>query len=113
MVKMKTENNFLRFVGAIALVFVLMLPASVQFSHLFEGHEHEVCHEQTTHLHEDQPECHGCDFYSTSFQYTLPENYVNNFVLFFQNKNSTIVVASLFSKKLTSNQLRAPPAIVS
>ena len=40
---MKTENNFLRFFGAIALVFVLMLPASVQFSHLFEGHEHEIC----------------------------------------------------------------------
>tara|TARA_B110000027_G_scaffold125488_1_gene142936 strand:- start:103 stop:435 length:333 start_codon:yes stop_codon:yes gene_type:complete len=110
---MKTENNFLRFFGVIALIFVLMLPASVQFSHLFEGHEHEVCHEQTTHLHEDQPECHGCDFYSTSFQYTLPENYVTNFVLFSQNKNSTFVVASFFTKKLTSNQLRAPPTILS
>jgi len=110
---MKTENNFLRFFGAIALVFVLMLPASVQFSHLFESHEHEVCHEQTTHLHEQQPECHGCDFYSINFQYTLPENYVTNVVLFSQHKNSTVVVASFFTKKLTSNQLRAPPTILS
>tara|TARA_B110000238_G_scaffold177576_1_gene199566 strand:- start:2730 stop:3062 length:333 start_codon:yes stop_codon:yes gene_type:complete len=110
---MKTENNFLRFFGAIALVFVLMLPASVQFSHLFEGHEHEICTEQTTHLHEDAPECYGCDFYSTGFQYTLPENYVNTFVLIPQNIKTTILVDTLFSKKLTSKQLRAPPTVLS
>ena len=110
---MELNSYISKYVGAIALVFVLMLPSSVHFFHLFDTHEHEVCQEQTTHLHEDAPECHICDFYSTSFQYNLPENYVTTFVLTSQNIKATIVVASLFSKKLTSKQLRAPPTIFS
>ena len=81
--------------------------------HLFENHEHEVCYEQTTHLHKDAPECHTCDFYSSSFQYILPENYLSTLTLLPQNKEVAITVAPLFSKKLTSKQLRAPPSILS
>lgn len=73
---MNLENHITKYLGVIALVFALMLPTCVEFSHLFENHEHEVCHEQTTHLHKDAPQCHSCDFYSSSFQYILPENYL-------------------------------------
>jgi len=110
---MNLENHITKYLGVIALVFALMLPTCVEFSHLFENHEHEVCHEQTTHLHKDAPECHSCDFYSSSFQYILPENYLNTLVLISQNTKATLTVVALFSKKLTSKQLRAPPSILS
>ena len=110
---MNLENHISKYLGAIALVFALMLPTGVEFFHLFENHEHEVCYEQTTHLHKDAPECHTCDFYSSSFQYILPENYLSTLTLLPQNKEVAITVASLFSRKLTSKQLRAPPSILS
>jgi len=110
---MNSENHIPKFLGVIALVFALMLPTCVEFSHLFENHEHEVCFEQTTHLHKDAPECHSCDFYSSSFQYLLPENYVNTLVLPTQSIKVTVSVVALFSKKITLKQLRAPPSILS
>jgi len=110
---MNSENHIPKFLGVIALVFALMLPTCVEFSHLFENHEHEVCFEQTTHLHKDAPECHSCDFYSSSFQYLLPENYLNTLVLPTQSIKVTVSVVALFSKKITLKQLRAPPSILS
>jgi len=110
---MNSENHIPKFLGVIALVFALMLPTCVEFSHLFENHEHEVCFEQTTHLHKDAPECHSCDFYSSSFQYLLPENYVNTLVLPTQSIKVTVSEVALFSKKITLKQLRAPPSILS
>ena len=110
---MNSENHIPKFLGVIALVFALMLPTCVEFFHLFENHEHEVCLEQTTHLHTDAPECHSCDFYSSSFQYLLPENYVNTLVLPTQSIKVTVSVVALFSKKITLKQLRAPPSILS
>lgn len=110
---MNSENHIPKLLGVIALVFALMLPTCVEFSHLFENHEHEVCFEQTTHLHKDAPECHSCDFYSSSFQYLLPENYVNTLVLPTQSIKVTVSVVALFSKKITLKQLRAPPSILS
>ena len=110
---MSTENNFLRFFGAIALVFVLMLPASVQFSHLFEGHEHEICTEQTTHLHEDQTQCELCDFFSTAHEYTIPVAPSYTAVLLPNSKKHTTATVSFFSSKRTLKQLRAPPSIFS
>lgn len=110
---MYLENHISKYLGVIALVFALMLPTSVEFFHLFENHEHEVCNEQTTHLHKDTPECHSCDFYSSSFKYTLPDNYRSIFVLISLNTEVTLAVAPLFSIKKTSKQLRAPPSILS
>ena len=110
---MDSKNHILKYLGVIALVFALMLPTSVEFFHLFENHEHEVCHEQTTHLHKDAPECHSCDFYSSSFQYILPEKYVNTLIFATQSIKVTVPLVALFSKKITLKQLRAPPSILS
>ena len=107
------KTYILKYFGAIALVFVLMLPASVQFSHLFEGHEHEICTEQTTHLHEDQTQCELCDFFGTAHDYTIPVAPTYTAVLLPNSKKHTTATVSFFSSKRTFKQLRAPPSIFS
>jgi hypothetical protein len=101
-----------KYIAVMTLVFVLMIPTSVLFAHLFENHEHEVCFEKTTHLHEDIPECHICDFYSTSFQYTIPAELIASVIVIPNSQKTTSAVVSFFSDKLTSKQLRAPPTIL-
>tara|TARA_B100000795_G_scaffold68654_1_gene47692 strand:+ start:9226 stop:9558 length:333 start_codon:yes stop_codon:yes gene_type:complete len=110
---MKLSAHISKYIGVMTLVFVLMLPMSVLFSHLFENHEHEVCLEQTTHLHEDEPECHICDFYSTSFQYTVPAGELTTSTTIPKSQKTTIAAAPFFLQRLTSKQLRAPPTIFS
>lgn len=110
---MTQRDHICTFIGAVALVFVMLLPTSVQFSHLFEHHEHEGCVEQSTHIHQDEPDCHVCDFNAQSFQYTIPTEVEFSVAIIPGVLDLFLSKTSVTSQKLTSKQLRAPPAILS
>ena len=50
------------------LVALLLFPSSVDFTHVFVGHEHEVCtHYSDSHFHEKNQECKLFDFHKNSY----------------------------------------------
>lgn len=77
---MQTIKQHITFRAAtLVLVFAFLLPSAVKFAHIFEHHEHEVCHnEYEAHLHTLNVDC---DFYkfklATSF--TIPNYNVEIF----------------------------------
>ncbi len=96
-------------IAALLLFVALMLPTAVQFVHMFEGHEHISCKDVTTHIHQDVPDCHICDFHLASFNYDIAE-YPNlllaNIPLKFE---ANLASLRFHSFKITNTQLRAPP----
>ena len=88
---------------------MLLLPAFIQVLHACENHEHKVCNEKTTHLHELEISCNTCTFQMASFNYDvsgnlnlkLPELYVVTSCNHEQQAFSNL--------KFNSKQLRAPP----
>lgn len=56
------------------LLCAIVFPSALQFSHLFEEHEHTFCGNVSTHLHENDLDC---DF--TKFLIPLAPSYTFNF----------------------------------
>lgn len=53
-----TKEHIVYKVLTTMLVFTLLIPASVNFAHVFEHHEHEFCQGgDTTHIHEVDLDC--------------------------------------------------------
>lgn len=91
------------------LLIVLMLPTAVQFSHVFEGHEHILCNKKSSHIHQDVPDCQICDFHLASFNYDVvdyPDLLLPNIPTKVEKSFSTLLFHSF---KITNTQLRAPP----
>ncbi|WP_445955113.1 hypothetical protein [Yeosuana sp.] len=94
------------------LVFALLLPSAVKFTHIFNHSKHEIClGKTTTHLHKLDLDCKFYNFKITpNFVITL-----FNFTIFTSDKRQ-IVVASQYNF-LSNNQklhfsLRAPPSLI-
>jgi len=110
---MKTRKQIGQDIVALLLMSALMLPMLVQFSHVFDEHEHKVCHELTTHIHEDIPDCQICHFHLASFDYKVPE-YLDFVVSSIPKKVENQFSSLLFHTfKITNTQLRAPPYFLS
>lgn len=55
------------------MVLGILLPSVVQFTHIFEDHEHNFCGNVTTHLHEQQLDCDLTKIFIPFGQYYLDE----------------------------------------
>jgi len=94
---------------ALLLFVALMLPTTVQFFHMFEGHEHITCTEKRTHLHKSTTKCEICSFHFASFNYDLAK-YPDLLLPIIPVKIETNFASLQFhSFKITNTQLRAPP----
>lgn len=110
---MRFEKHFLNAIGALLLISALTLPNVVQLSHIFQEHEHVVCHEQTTHVHAEVTDCQLCHFHLASFNYEVA-NYVEFLPLPIPEKGEVSYTSLLnHSFKNTNTQLRAPPYFLS
>lgn len=61
------------------LGLALLFPIAIQFIHSVSSHEHTVCYDHTTHLHEDKFECSIFEFHISKYTYTpldLPELHI-------------------------------------
>ncbi|CAM3436719.1 hypothetical protein ZORO111903_03015 [Zobellia roscoffensis] len=110
---MRREIQIGRSIVIFLLAGALLFPMLVKFSHVFKAHEHEVCHEQTTHIHADVADCQICHFQLASFDYKVPD-YVDFFVASVPQRLESSFSSLLFhSFKITNTQLRAPPYFLS
>lgn len=90
--------------------FALLFPIVIKSIHTWDGHEHQVCNDFTSHIHKKQLDCSICDFHFSIFDFTpqqLPEflvqfGYFKTQTIFRQSE--TIADASLFF-------LRGPPLL--
>lgn len=66
---MFTNKAFIIITATIFSV-ALLFPTAIQTVHAFDGHEHIVCHDLTSHLHKKQLDCSICDYHFTLFEFT-------------------------------------------
>jgi hypothetical protein len=94
---------------SLLLFAALMLPTSVQFFHMFEGHEHTTCTEKTTHIHKSITKCKICSFHLASFKYDIAK-YPDLLLPKIPVKvDANFTSLQFHSFNLTNTQLRAPP----
>lgn len=67
---MNSNNNSTKIWLSLLLVGCLLFPLTVQFSHVFESHDHTSCSEITQHIHEKKFDCHVNDFHYNNFDTT-------------------------------------------
>ena len=94
---------------ALLLFVALMLPTAVQCFHMFEGHKHITCTENTTHIHKSVTECDICDFHLASFNYDLAQFPDLGLPKIPEKVDLDFNSLQLHSFKITNTQLRAPP----
>ncbi|MGB7395222.1 MAG: hypothetical protein WA913_12590 [Pricia sp.] len=107
------EGTFIgKSVAALTMLVVFLLPAVVQFSHIFEEDDHLICHEKTEHMHEVASDCPVCHFHLASFPYEISD--YPDFILAVIPTTVEKKYTSLFKLFLqeTANPLRAPPQLL-
>lgn len=94
------------------LVFALLMPTGLKFSHIFLHQHHEVCHGETqTHLHNADLDCSFYQF-NLSTPFTIP-TFEYQFVFTVQNHQNYGEAYSFLSEYQQLHfSLRGPPQIV-
>ncbi|MEJ1222757.1 hypothetical protein [Sediminicola sp. 1XM1-17] len=109
---MGIEKQFVRVFTALLLLTALMLPNAIQLSHVFQGHEHQVCKEQVAHVHEQATDCQICHFHQSTYHYSVTNN-TELLLPTVLKKEACQFSSPLFSSfKHTNTQLRAPPYLL-
>lgn len=54
---------------AIIFTFLIFFPIGIQASHALNNHQHEICTEYESHLHQTQLDCNICDFHFSTFNF--------------------------------------------
>lgn len=106
---MYLKNQLGKTSASVLLLLALILPTSIQFSHMIEGHENDTCNVQISHIHKSEKNCETCDFQLTSISYDIGE-YPDLLLTQISVKLSTDFTPLQFHyPTLTNTQLRAPP----
>ena len=109
---MDRKRQIVKLFSASVLFIALMLPTIIQFVHVFDGHEHFVCTDQDSHVHQTPVDCEICTiqlvpYDSIDLQYAQvsPPEFV---VLQVVGLNALQIEAVSFN----SNPLRGPPTTI-
>ena len=87
-----------------------LFPAVVQFTHLFESHEHISCSDATEHVHEKKIDCEINDFQITPFDFpnlAIPSSTFSNYY----TSVTGCYFSWLSSKKILNFHRRGPPVL--
>ncbi|MFT4847716.1 MAG: hypothetical protein ACI83B_000237 [Sediminicola sp.] len=98
-------------VSALLLFVALMLPTATQFIHMFDGHEHITCAENTAHIHKSDVNCEVCSFQLVSFNYNIAEYPELGLPKIPVKIEANFASLQYHSFKITNTQLRAPPVL--
>ena len=107
---MKRGAKIIHRISAMMLLILLMLPLFTEAVHAFNDHEHPICTDVTTHLHEQETDCSICDFQHIPWTYSLTEFSIENSVRLFNQTIKEYTNASHSTLLLTKGQ-RGPPAL--
>lgn len=66
---MKKHIEITKKISAIIMLMLLLLPMFSAIAHSLEDHDHPICNEVTTHLHELETECSICDFHFQAYNF--------------------------------------------
>lgn len=102
------ETHIYQRIAAIVFLALLLFPIGLKASHVFNNHEHLICHDIESHLHQSQLECSICDFHFSNFNFT-PASF---FTIFTKTDldNPVISVKNELSRNASSHFfLRGPP----
>jgi len=106
------KKNIVQYIAALALSLALVLPMAIQFSHVFEHHEHVTCTDTKVHLHEKKIDCSVCDFHLSSFAFSITDwsdaHGVNNY-----NKPVTSYSIEVYANTTDIPSPRGPPSLFS
>lgn len=69
---MNKRKRLVRLISALGLFIALMLPTAIQFVHVFGVHEHFVCNDRDSHVHETPVKCEICTVQVAPFDPNLP-----------------------------------------
>ncbi|HBR54099.1 MAG TPA: hypothetical protein DEA82_07890 [Flavobacteriaceae bacterium] len=107
---MKQLKHIVFISAAYLLLTAVVLPSVVQFSHIFEAHEHVFCGDVSTHLHEEQFDCDLTKFITPVFQIDEADSEI--LVLASEYASLKQNYTPVFSSRLSqSNYLRGPPSV--
>ncbi|MFT5824369.1 MAG: hypothetical protein ACI8ZM_005636 [Crocinitomix sp.] len=109
--KMDYKKQIGKNIAALLLFVALMLPSAIPFIHLFEGHEHIACSEQTTHIHKSVVKCEICSFHLASFNYDIAEYSELLLPKIPVKIEANFASLQYHSFKINNTQLRAPPIL--
>lgn len=106
------KKHILQQLIAIILLCVFLCPSIIYITHIFETHEHVVCNDTSTHIHQDVHDCNICDFHLTSFNFEICKSpdFIKPNIPTKQVKQYTVLLFNTFKK--TNAQLRAPPSLL-
>lgn len=104
------KNKAFIIIVASIFSFAILFPTAIQTVHAFDGHEHQVCHDLTSHLHKKQLDCSICDYHFTISEFTpqKPIDFLAE-IEFLKTPNFYRHTASITD--LTHFYLRGPPLI--
>lgn len=108
----KSKNHIINVLCSAILIFALLAPTYAKFSHLFQGHKHELCENpQTSHFHELDTDCEFYKFkLSTQFSISFGD------ISFLENKILSQKIKSQYhfisDYQRLHYSLRGPPSLV-
>lgn len=102
------RHKLFKVIVAAIFSLALLLPIATQTFHALQGHQHEVCVDFSSHLHEKQLDCSICDFHHSNFDFKL-YNYSELIVFSTFHKVESVVVLINSSTSTTHYYLRGPP----
>ncbi len=105
---MKTIKHITTAFLAHLLVLAIVFPSIVQFTHIFQNHEHTFCGDVDTHLHEQKLDCEFTKFISAVFHFDKVYAEINttNTIHLIPCFNYSSIISKRQSQ---SNFLRGPP----
>ncbi|WP_432410334.1 hypothetical protein [Rasiella sp. SM2506] len=93
------------------LVLAIVFPSIVQFTHIFQDHEHTFCGNVETHLHEQKLDCQLDHFQVISYNF-IPQI---DFVSFPPEAYFTVEIltaTALYNSLKQTYSLRGPPSLL-
>lgn len=99
-------------IATLVLVLALVLPTLVKFSHIFQYHEHEICHNEfEAHLHTLDLDCEFYKFNLTS-SFTIPNYSIEIFQPLHSYLKSDSYYNFLSKYQRLHFSLRGPPQLI-
>lgn len=96
----------------IFLIGLLLFPSSVEFAHIFLGHQHKTCNNYSdSHFHGKNLDCKLFSFQKTSFSHPelITYNLVSPEIPVFKNTSTYLF---LNTNEPSAFEQRGPPALV-